>query len=343
MEIDRRAFFATLGGAAAISAMDSEARADALEEYMSEQLDNGAAGSTPTTSPDKNFPTVAELDAQITTRDYRRGVGTLFANNGRNVKKLEPLPANPTLLDFFKYRFAPANHVLQSATRAMKTGMTEEIILACLLHDVVQSLIKPDHGWWGAQLFEPYISPKATFAIRYHQALRFYPEFPEASALLELVRAREAAPPAPAVPAAPAAPRVERLRLPGTGRALIIGRTDGGLIASQPLTDDAKDISEALARMLQVATAALRRAALGPLHRAIVEDRRDAVFTRTDGELIVSLALPRATDPTQGLLDVNRLWSATRHELGLAAGPPAAAPSSTPADTPGAAPTRRIS
>jgi hypothetical protein len=175
MEIDRRAFFASLGGAAAISAMDSEAKADALEDYMSEQLDNGSAAAT-TTSPDKKFPTVAELDAQITTRDYRRGVGTLFANNGRNVKKLEPLPANPTLLDFFKYRFAPANHVLQSATRAMKTGMTEEIILACLLHDVVQSLIKPDHGWWGAQLFEPYISPKATFAIRYHQTLRFYPD-----------------------------------------------------------------------------------------------------------------------------------------------------------------------
>jgi len=176
MEIDRRAFFATLGGAAAISAMDSEAKADALEDYMSEQLDNAASGSTPTTSADKKFPTVAELDAQITTRDYRRGVGTLFANNGRNVKKLEPMPANPTLLDFFKLRFAPANHVLQSATRAMKTGMTEEIILACLLHDVVQSLIKPDHGWWGAQLFEPYISPKATFAIRYHQTLRFYPD-----------------------------------------------------------------------------------------------------------------------------------------------------------------------
>jgi len=88
------------------------------------------------------------------------------------------------------------------------------------------------------------------------------------------------------------------------------------------VTDDAKDVAEALARTLQVATAALRRAALGPLHRAIVEDRRDAVFTRTDGELIVSLALPRATDPTAGLLDVNRLWSATQHELGLAAGPP---------------------
>ena len=43
----------------------------------------------------------------------------------------------------------------------MKTGMSEEIILACLLHDCVLALIKPDHGWWGAQLFEPYIPEKS--------------------------------------------------------------------------------------------------------------------------------------------------------------------------------------
>ena len=86
------------------------------------------------------------------------------------------MPAKPTLLDFFRLRFQPANHVLQSATRAMKTGMTEEVILACLLHDTVQALIKVDHGWWGAQLFEPYVPEKTSFAIRYHQALRFYPD-----------------------------------------------------------------------------------------------------------------------------------------------------------------------
>jgi len=174
MEIDRRVFFASLGGAAAVSAMDSDAKADALEAYLSDQLDDAvSAPPKGTGSPQKQFPTVAELDAQITTKNYRRGVGNLFAG-GRNVKKLEPMPANATLQDFFRLRFAPANHVLQSATRAMKTGMTEEIILACLLHDVVQELIKPDHGWWGAQLFEPYIPAKSTFAIRYHQALRFY-------------------------------------------------------------------------------------------------------------------------------------------------------------------------
>jgi hypothetical protein len=58
----------------------------------------------------------------------------------------------------------------------MKTGMSEEVILACLLHDCVLSLIKPDHGWWGAQLFEPYIPEKSAFAIRYHQTLRFFPD-----------------------------------------------------------------------------------------------------------------------------------------------------------------------
>jgi hypothetical protein len=170
MEIDRRAFFSTLGGAAAVSAMDSEAKADALEAYLSDQLDEAAAASD-----GKKYPTVADLEAQIDTRTYRRGVGNLFAGRGK-VEKLQPMPAKPTLQDFFKLRFAPANHVLQSATRALKTGMTEEIILACLLHDVVQELIKPDHGWWGAQLFEPYIPAKSTFAIRYHQALRFYPD-----------------------------------------------------------------------------------------------------------------------------------------------------------------------
>jgi len=58
----------------------------------------------------------------------------------------------------------------------MKTGQTEETAFACSLHDLVLSLIKPDHGWWGAQLFEPYVSERVSWAIRYHQSLRFYPD-----------------------------------------------------------------------------------------------------------------------------------------------------------------------
>jgi hypothetical protein len=175
MEIDRRAFIASLGGAAAVAAMDHEAKAEALEHYMEEQLDQQVAAGQGG-QPEK-FPTVAEIEAQIETRPFRRGTGGVFTGQrGQNVKKLEPIPDKATLQDFFRLRFAPANHVLQSATRAMKTGMSEEIILACLLHDCVLSLIKPDHGWWGAQLFEPYIPEKSAFAIRYHQTLRFFPD-----------------------------------------------------------------------------------------------------------------------------------------------------------------------
>ena len=174
MEVDRRAFIASLGGTAAVSIMDHEAKAEALEHWMEERLDEAVEqqGATP-----QKFPSAAELEAQIETRSYRRGVGNLFVNTrGGMMKKLEPMPKNANLHDFFRLRFAPANHVLQSATRALKTGMSEEVVLACLLHDVVQSMIKVDHGWWGAQLFEPYIPEKSTFAIKYHQALRFYPD-----------------------------------------------------------------------------------------------------------------------------------------------------------------------
>lgn len=178
LEIDRRAFIASLGGAAAVAAMGHEARAEALEEFTEQQLDAAVAraqgGGQAGQAAGQTFPTVAEIEAQIETRATRRGVGNLFVGGRNNVRRLQKMPAKPTLVDYFNLRFAPANHVLQSATRALKTGMKEEVILACLLHDVVHALIKTDHGWWGAQLVEPYVPEKTSFAIRYHQALRFY-------------------------------------------------------------------------------------------------------------------------------------------------------------------------
>lgn len=168
MEIDREDVIASLGGQQVVDKMDHETKADALEHYLEGKLDELVFAS----QPDK-YPSVADIEEQIETRNYRRGAGHLFAAD-QNMRILPPMPARPTLNDFFELRFNPANHVLQSATRAMKTGMSEEVILACLLHDVVQSLIKPDHGWWGAQLLEPYLPEQSTFAIRYHQALRFY-------------------------------------------------------------------------------------------------------------------------------------------------------------------------
>ena len=175
IQIDRRHFIASLGGAAAVKLMSSEAKAEALEAYMMAQLNTATAGAGQ--AQPKKFPKAAEVEAQIETRHYRRGVGNLFLTTEPNgkVKKLQPMPAKPAFLDFFNLRMQQtSNHVLQSANRAMKTGMPEEIILACLLHDTVHALIKVDHGYWGAQLYGPYVPEKVAFAIRYHQALRFY-------------------------------------------------------------------------------------------------------------------------------------------------------------------------
>jgi hypothetical protein len=179
MEIDRKKFIDSLGGEERVSRMDSEARADALESHMMAEL-NKPKFIAPNAGHEngKKYPTTAEVEAQIETRKYRDGVGFMFVpRDGENVKRLTPMPPNATLCDFFKLRFMDtANHVLQSAALAMRNGMSEEIILACLLHDVVQEIIRTDHGWWGAQLFEPYVPEKVSFAIRYHQTLRYFPD-----------------------------------------------------------------------------------------------------------------------------------------------------------------------
>ncbi len=90
--------------------------------------------------------------------------------------RLPQMPEKPTLLDFFKYRFSPnQQHLLQSANLARKNGLPEKMVLACLLHDIaVTGFIRSDHGYWGAQLIEPYVDEEVSWAVRAHQCLRFF-------------------------------------------------------------------------------------------------------------------------------------------------------------------------
>jgi len=95
--------------------------------------------------------------------------------------RLPPMPAKPTLIDFFKYRFMNdtngSSHLLQSAKLARKKGCSEKIVLACLLHDIaIVGLVRSDHGHWAAQMIEPYVDPEVTWAVKYHQALRYRPD-----------------------------------------------------------------------------------------------------------------------------------------------------------------------
>lgn len=172
--MDRRAFMnnfsaatlATIAGATTLSK-----KADALEEAMSVELDKRIA--TPWFCNISPTPEAIAGD----TRPYYM----------HEDPRLPVMPAAPTLIDFFKLRFAPANHVLQSARLAKINGMDEKIIMACLLHDIcVSNLIRTDHGYWCAQMVKPYVTEEVSWAIMAHQALRFYPdlsvgyEYPEA-------------------------------------------------------------------------------------------------------------------------------------------------------------------
>src|SRR5258708_5610106 len=84
--------------------------------------------------------------------------------------RLPAMPEKPTLMDFFKYRFGPCMHLLQSARHAVKAALPEKIVLACLLHDISTiGFIRGDHGYWGAQLVAPYVYPDITWAVSPHQ------------------------------------------------------------------------------------------------------------------------------------------------------------------------------
>ena len=173
MEVDRRLFLASLG-AGALATMSSEDKAEALEHYMEEELDTLIAARDGTEEvlymPDGEAIALSELQ-QGDSRPAR-GTGSLFAR----AREYAPMSDKPTLVEFFEKRFAPANHVLQSATHALETDQPERTIFACLMHDVVLNLIKVDHGEWGAQLIEPYVEERISWGVRYHAPLRFYPD-----------------------------------------------------------------------------------------------------------------------------------------------------------------------
>src|SRR5476651_2277439 len=142
-------------------------RADALEELMTRQLDDEVMA----------VKSVLFVSGDIEPKDVRtpplsHGAKRYLMGDDPRLSKM---PEKPALADFFTHRFMPPNHLLQSATHALRAGQSEKIILACLLHDIaVIGFIRGDHGYWGAQLVEPYVDEEVTWAIRAHQVLRFY-------------------------------------------------------------------------------------------------------------------------------------------------------------------------
>ena len=141
-------------------------RAEAAEHALSQELDRVVVKSVIFTSGERD-------PRQPVTRPPDDGRLYMMSHDAR----LPRMPDKPTLFDFFRYRFGPSMHLLQSARLAVKNGVSEKIVLACLLHDIaIAGFIRSDHGYWSAQLLEPYVDEEVAWGIRYHQALRFFPD-----------------------------------------------------------------------------------------------------------------------------------------------------------------------
>ena len=151
------------------SQMSLSERADHLEEQMMHELERVVTRSV------FSHLTEGGVEMEGGAALQKKYPGKYF-NMGED-PRLPKMPDKPTLMDFFRCRLASTNHLLQSAALALKSGHNEKVVLACLLHDVaVQSFIRCDHGYWGAQMIEPYVDEEVSWAVRTHQALRFFPD-----------------------------------------------------------------------------------------------------------------------------------------------------------------------
>jgi len=67
-------------------------------------------------------------------------------------------------------------HSLQTATRALRAGASEELVVAALCHDIGKVVSVLNHGAIGAEILNPYVSDETYQIIRTHQEFqgRYY-------------------------------------------------------------------------------------------------------------------------------------------------------------------------
>jgi predicted HD phosphohydrolase len=66
------------------------------------------------------------------------------------------------------YQISRLEHSLQSATRALRAGENEEMIVAALLHDIGDELAPMNHSEYAAAILKPYVSEKTHWIVKKH-------------------------------------------------------------------------------------------------------------------------------------------------------------------------------
>ena len=72
------------------------------------------------------------------------------------------------------YPISRLQHSLQSATRAMRDGADDELIVAALIHDVGDDLAPYNHAAIAAELIRPYVRAEVTWIVEQHGLFQCY-------------------------------------------------------------------------------------------------------------------------------------------------------------------------
>ena len=72
------------------------------------------------------------------------------------------------------YRVDRAEHSRQSATRALRNGEPDELVVAALFHDVGDVIAPHNHSAVAAEILAPYVSDETTWVIRHHGLFQGY-------------------------------------------------------------------------------------------------------------------------------------------------------------------------
>ncbi len=72
------------------------------------------------------------------------------------------------------YRVSRLGHSLQAATRALRDGADDELIVAALIHDVGDELAPYNHSEVAAGIIRPYVRAEVTWIVEQHGLFQTY-------------------------------------------------------------------------------------------------------------------------------------------------------------------------
>lgn len=72
------------------------------------------------------------------------------------------------------YQVSRLQHSLQAATRAHRAGEDEEMVVACLLHDIGDVLGPANHSEVAAAVLRPYVTERIYWIVKHHGLFQGY-------------------------------------------------------------------------------------------------------------------------------------------------------------------------